>query len=386
MLINLNLMESKPPQNWTAADVVEWLGSLELAQYAAKFTDLAIDGLMLLAITEPDLEQDLGVSVRLHRFKILENIRKLQDPSRAGSTGSQGELHGVEEDSVYHIYSGELGESFLILKAIEGLLLNNTYVIGTGGASFGRHSASNDIVVGESYVSRKHCIINYSPDSNQFLLTDLGSTTGTFVLVAKPSPLVVDMMFQMGLSEFRVKCLRYDPYGKVVSADLEVFEGPAKSTSLTVNSEGLQIGRDQSVNSFSVRDDSQMSSVHAKIFEEEGVLYLTDLGSTNRTWRRLSAESEKSKPHHLVVGNVVKVGATVMIVQPPDLSKVQKKSERSQPEPASSEETACKICFTCESDAAFYPCGHMACESCARLCQNCPLCRRKINEIVKLYR
>jgi pSer/pThr/pTyr-binding forkhead associated (FHA) protein len=381
-------MESKSPLNWASADVVEWLGSLELAQYAAKFTELAIDGLMLLAITEPDLEQDLGVSVRLHRFKILENIRKLQAHSRAGSQGSQSDLgvSGVEEDSVYHIYSGELGEFFLILKAIEGLLLNNTYVIGTGGASFGRHSASNDVVVGESYVSRKHCIINYNQDSNQFLLTDLGSTTGTFVLVAKPTPLVVDMMFQMGLSEFRVKCLRYNPYGKVVSAELEVFEGPAKSASLTVNSEGLQIGRDQSVNSFSVRDDSQMSSVHAKIFDEEGVFYLTDLGSTNRTWRRLSAESEKSKPHHLVVGNVVKVGATVMIVQPPDLSKVQKKAERSQPEVASSEETACKICFTRESDAAFYPCGHMACENCARMCQNCPLCRRKISEIVKLYR
>lgn len=382
-------METKSPKDWACADVEEWLHSLELGQYCAKFTELSIDGLMLLAITESDLERDLGVGVRLHRFKILEHVRKLNDNSRDASQGSQGELalrNSTEADSeqVHHIYTGELGAAFLILKAIEGQLMNNIYVIGPAGSSFGRHSASNDIVVGESYVSRKHCVINYNADSNQFLLTDLGSTTGSFVLISKPTPLAIDMMFQMGLSEFRVKNLRYNPYGKITSAELEVFEGPAKSTALSVTAEGLQIGRDQNVNAFSVRDDSQMSSVHAKIFEEEGIFYLTDLGSTNRTWMRLSAESEKSAPHHLIVNDVIKIGATVMIVQPPDLSKLQKKPP--QVESHTSEEASCKICFTRDCDAAFYPCGHMACHYCATRCENCPLCRKRITEIVKLYR
>ena len=49
----------------------------------------------------------------------------------------------------------------LILKAVEGQLLNNVYVIGQNGAALGRHSASNDIVISESFVSRRHSEIKY---------------------------------------------------------------------------------------------------------------------------------------------------------------------------------------------------------------------------------
>lgn len=45
----------------------------------------------------------------------------------------------------------------LILKAVEGQLLNNVYIVGSNGAALGRHSASNDIVISESFVSRRHC-------------------------------------------------------------------------------------------------------------------------------------------------------------------------------------------------------------------------------------
>ncbi len=49
----------------------------------------------------------------------------------------------------------------LVLKAVEGQLLNNIYIIGKSGAALGRHSASNDIVISESFVSRRHCEIKY---------------------------------------------------------------------------------------------------------------------------------------------------------------------------------------------------------------------------------
>ena len=54
----------------------------------------------------------------------------------------------------------------LVLKAVEGQLLNNVYIVGENGASLGRHSASNDIVISESFVSRRHCEIKYIPDDN----------------------------------------------------------------------------------------------------------------------------------------------------------------------------------------------------------------------------
>ena len=55
----------------------------------------------------------------------------------------------------------------LVLKAVEGQLLNNIYIIGKNGAALGRHSASNDIVISESFVSRRHCEIKYINGKNQ---------------------------------------------------------------------------------------------------------------------------------------------------------------------------------------------------------------------------
>jgi hypothetical protein len=86
---------------------------------------------------------------------------------------------------------------------------------------------------------------------SKFFLRDIGSTTGTFVMVRHEVLLgKSNMMFQMGLSEFKVvhtskKCL----------VELHVFEGPARNRIITVDELGLGIGRDQN-NSFCVQDDS----------------------------------------------------------------------------------------------------------------------------------
>mmetsp|Transcript_861 Transcript_861/g.905 ORF Transcript_861/g.905 Transcript_861/m.905 type:complete len:115 (+) Transcript_861:609-953(+) len=99
----------------------------------------------------------------------------------------------------------------LVLKAVEGQLLNNVYIVGENGASLGRHSASNDIVISESFVSRRHCEIKYNADDSssdplntKFYMRDIGSTTGTFLMVRSEVLLKHNMMFQMGLSEFKV--------------------------------------------------------------------------------------------------------------------------------------------------------------------------------------
>ena len=163
----------------------------------------------------------------------------------------------------------------LVLKAVEGQLLNNVYIVGENGAALGRHSASNDIVISESFVSRRHCEIKYcppaSPDAampiaedgstlSKFYLRDIGSTTGTFVMVRQEVLLgKSNMMFQMGLSEFKVVHT-----SKKSLIELHVFEGPARNRIITVDELGLGIGRDQN-HSFCVQDDSQMSNFHAKI-------------------------------------------------------------------------------------------------------------------------
>jgi hypothetical protein len=62
-------------------------------------------------------------------------------------------------------------------------------------------------------------------------------------------------MFQMGLSEFRVTNIKYSPMGNAVWMELDIFEGPARQSTVTVTEEGLTIGRD-SENGYAIREDS----------------------------------------------------------------------------------------------------------------------------------
>ena len=94
----------------------------------------------------------------------------------------------------------------------------------------------------------------------------------------------------MGLSEFKVVTT-----SKPTMIELHVFEGPSRNRIITVDELGLTIGRDPN-NTFCVQEDSQMSNFHAKITysSQAAGFLLADVGSTNRTWLRLSAEGEQS--------------------------------------------------------------------------------------------
>ena len=52
---------TKPSQQWTVEDVVQWLSTLGLGQYDSNFRQNAIDGTELLALTASDLETSVGV-------------------------------------------------------------------------------------------------------------------------------------------------------------------------------------------------------------------------------------------------------------------------------------------------------------------------------------
>jgi pSer/pThr/pTyr-binding forkhead associated (FHA) protein len=150
-----------------------------------------------------------------------------------------------------------------VLRAAEGQLLGNVYIIGDNGAALGRHSASNDMVISESFVSRRHCEIKFVGSQNQrssqsqhdgdttnFYMRDIGSTTGTFIMVRQEMLLKSNMMFQMGLSEFKVITT-----SKATMCELHVFEGPSRNRIITVDELGLTIGRDPN-NTFCVQEDS----------------------------------------------------------------------------------------------------------------------------------
>ncbi|OAX81295.1 hypothetical protein ACJ72_04362 [Emergomyces africanus] len=56
-------------------------------------------------------------------------------------------------------------------------------------------------------------------------------------------------------------------------------------------------------------------------------------------------------------------------------------------EVADEEMDLCQICYSEDQDALFYSCGHVcACVSCAKQVDICPMCRKKVTNVVKIYR
>ena len=56
-------------------------------------------------------------------------------------------------------------------------------------------------------------------------------------------------------------------------------------------------------------------------------------------------------------------------------------------EVAELEGNMCQICYGEEIDALFYDCGHVcACHSCAKQVDQCPICRRNVRHVVRMYR
>lgn len=357
-------MENCSASKWTVSQVCDWLISLELPQYKSKFEELSIDGSLLIQITEQDLQNDLQISVRLHRFKIMENLKKLLDDN--------------SEDEI------ELSEdwSSLILKSIEGQCKNKIFQIFFNGASIGRNSGSNDFVINESFVSRKHCEIRYNEDSNQFLLKDVGSTTGTFIMVSDKQELQIGSMFQMGLSEFKVINIRSTPFGTPITISLVGYEGPARDLEFLIDRQGGKIGRDPE-NEISVPEDSQLSSKHGQIVFEFNKFYLKDLGSTNKTWRRISAEGESSSEIPIYVGDFIKIGSTVLQVMLGE--EIDAEMEPREKE-GGIESGVCKNCKVAEPNTLCYPCGHLFCFGCLENCNKCLTCKKVINDKVKVFK
>ena len=51
-----------------------------------------MDGQIIDHITETDLQDDFGIKVRLHRVKIIEGIKKLQQKENARKTPPSSEI------------------------------------------------------------------------------------------------------------------------------------------------------------------------------------------------------------------------------------------------------------------------------------------------------
>ena len=85
---------------WTTTDVIAWLATtVELTQYVESFSDEAIDGHLLLTLTNDDLQDDLDIDNKDDREKIMREILKLRQQSRSYKSfygaGNKGDVNKI---------------------------------------------------------------------------------------------------------------------------------------------------------------------------------------------------------------------------------------------------------------------------------------------------
>lgn len=366
-----------------------------------------MDGLMLGKMKDADLENDLEVRIRLHRLKILESLAQLAgsevpvlekrssnliSPSPAKNPGTrlisqEKRLQGVAENKQPQEESKT--QHKLSLKFLEGALANSVFAVSDSGINIGRHNVSNEIVIPEGTVSRKHCRV-YHNDKGAFI-EDVGSTTGTFLMLKHKTAIKEGFMFQLGGSEFRVTSIRTEEEPTVT---IEMFEGVDAVKKVELGRLGGYLGRDAK-NEVALPKDQQVSSRHAHIWFEEGEFNVEDEGSTNKTWVRLSGEGCKSKPFAIASGDIGKVGASTFVVQakacaenpkvPPSQAQscvaTPKGDEVTRGGPNENKPVidACKVCHKNEANVVFIPCGHnCTCYVCGKGCAECPSCKKEV--------
>ncbi len=143
----------------------------------------------------------------------------------------------------------------------------------------------------------------------------------------------------------------------------------------------ITIGR-KATNRVSFEQDCHMSNLHAQIFRVEHEYFIEDLESTNGTWLRLSRECARSKPFLLREGMHIKFGTSLNFIVSEHLQ-----FEGKEAEPSRAPSETCVICFGSDKDALYIPCKHnAACVKCSKSVSECPVCRVKIKDIIRIYR
>lgn len=416
---NQRLLEIKsrlqnPPQFWTGEDVIEWLRYIGLEQYAPTFSQLRIDGYLILDLTEDDLEGELQVSVKLHRKKLMKAIEELKllegteaagasksklppltlRPVEAELTSANARTRPVEQSAPAQSFAPTATLSprkqyapdapFINIISLEGPTDVN-YRVSTDPVSIGRHSTNQISIIDES-VSRHHARIDC--DGAAFHLQDVGSTTGTFIKIQEPLQLKEDMIIEIGSYQFQVSFIhiaRGSEYAEEEShVELTVYESPDEINDKYLVYSDSSIGRKSSC-TLSFPDDLHMSNLHCKFNLIADRFLFEDIASTNGSWLRLSKEGLASPAFPLDRNVVFKIGNTAMY-------KVRFPPKKPGEETVASAERGgeadrCCICWDNERDCLIMPCRHnVSCTKCIKSVKFCPFCREPIKDIIKIYK
>lgn len=97
---------------------------------------------------------------------------------------------------------------------------------------------------------------------------------------------------------------------RTVALRLKVVDPPQRRGRLFELGEEVTLGRSPGC-AVALEDDTFISSVHARVYERAGELWLEDLGSTNGTWLN---DERVDAPSRIQRGDRLKVGSTTLEV------------------------------------------------------------------------
>ena len=179
-----------------------------------------------------------------------------------------------------------------------------------GATTVGRDTGG--IFAGDSYLSPRHA--TFTPRGGKMFVRDESSLNGTFIKLAHESPVELRPgdVFRIGQEIVRFDALVPQP----PSPDgVERLGSPSKGY---VGRLALVIGRDVTGNAFPVPEagvhlgrergdilfpeDGYVSGLHCRIRSEGGRVTLTDLGSSNGTFVRITSERELKSGDEILMG------------------------------------------------------------------------------------
>jgi len=286
-------------------------------------------------------------------------------------------------------------KNYIIINSIEGAT-EVSHTINEQGARIGRHS-SNQIVIYDESVSRHHAEIFFDYSGNMFYLKDIGSTTGTFLKITDPVELKLDMILEIGSYQLMVSNILVHASNNIEdtinnsSIEFTIYESPEETPDRVFTlSSGSSIGR-KANNAVCFSDDLHMSNLHCKVNLIGHQFFFEDMASTNGSWLRLSKESIDSQPVLLSNQTVFKIGNSAMYeVIIPNATAANNDSNtinNNAPSISNGQSNLCTICWDAERDCLIMPCKHnVSCTRCIKSVKNCPICRRAIADIIKIYK
>lgn len=185
------------------------------------------------------------------------------------------------------------------------------YRLPPGTQVIGRETGS--IFAGDSYLSPRHATFR-QPAAGRLLVKDEDSLNGVYKKLTRDVPVEVkpNAVFRIGQEIIRFEPLAPEPESpdgvERLGAPSKGYVGrialiigrEATGNAFPLPESGVQLGRERGDVLFP--EDGYVSGLHGRLTFEEGRLLLTDLGSSNGSFIRLSEETELKSGDVLLMG------------------------------------------------------------------------------------